>query len=540
LTDGPAARATSTDMPAWHWWAAAIGAALVITMPLLVTDIPLLTDYPNHLARLYVITHIQSDPVLGRIYEVTWNVVPNLAMDLVVPPLSHLVPLQVAGRLFAAVALLLPVVGVIVLHRAAFGARSAAPLTAFLVAYNALFFWGFLNFVASMGLALLGVALWLREPARRGASNLLAIAGLALLLFVCHVGALALFGLTIGCVEFMRLLELRLKGELTAAIVGRRAVRIVVPFVIPAGLFLFAAPLGEGIATKPLLLQIKEYYWAVYNSWHISKLTDLGKPYAAYSPLLDGLAAAGTILLFAIQILRRGCRIAPGLLLAAAMLFAMYPVIPGVWLTAANLDWRLPIFAVLLTLAGIAPTGPAVRSTRLVAALLAVLLVARAGVVAYAWTGSNADIAEFRRVIRLVAPGERVLIVRGDNSASASSPIWRILYDYDPGSLAPLLTIDRRAFWPALFTSRTLQPVHVISPYRDIAVEQVVLPSYTDFLHPTARDLALNPYFVDWRSHFDYVLVLQPGRLKDNAPLLPHLLRRLDGAEICTLYAVER
>jgi hypothetical protein len=68
----------------------------------------------------------------------------------------------------------------------------------------------------------------------------------------------------------------------------------------------------------------------------------------------------------------------------------------------------------------------------------------------------------------------------------------------------------------------------------------VVLPSYTAFLHPTARDLALNPYFVDWRSHFDYVLVLQPGRLKDKSPLLPQLLRRLDGAEIATLYAIER
>jgi hypothetical protein len=346
-------------MPAWHWWAATIGAALVIA----------------------------------------------------VPPLSHLVPLQVAGRLFVAVALLLPVVGVIVLHRTAFGVRSAAPLTAFLVVYNALFFWGFLNFLVSMGFALFGVALWLREPAGRRALNLPAIVGLALLMFVCHVEALALFGLTIGCVEFMRLLDLRRRGELTAAVVGRRAVRFVVPFVIPAGLFLFAAPLGEGITAKPLLLQIKEYYWGVHSSWRINKLTDLGKPYAAFSPLFDSMAAAGTILLFAIQILRRGCRIASGLVLAAAMLFAMYPVIPGVWLTAANLDWRLPIFAVLLALAGIAPTGPPVRPTRLVAALLAVLLVARAGVVAYAWTGSNADIAECRRVIRPVAPGERVLIV---------------------------------------------------------------------------------------------------------------------------------
>ena len=45
-------------------------------------------DYPNHLARMFVITHIATDPILARMYEVNWNVVPNLAMDLIVPPLS--------------------------------------------------------------------------------------------------------------------------------------------------------------------------------------------------------------------------------------------------------------------------------------------------------------------------------------------------------------------------------------------------------------------------------------------------------------------
>jgi hypothetical protein len=529
----------------WPWWAAAIGAAVVIAAPLLVTDLPPLRDYPNHLARMYVITHIHSNPILARMYEVTWNVVPNLGIDLVVPPLSHFVPLQVAGRIFIAVAMLLPVVGVIVLHRVTFGVRSATPLTAYLVAYNGLFFWGFLNFEVSMGLALLGIALWLREPARQRTLYVALIAALALLIFVCHAMGLALFGLTIGCVEFMRLLDLWRKGELTATIVCRRALKIVVPFIIPVGLFLFAAPLGESITAKPLLLQIKEYYWAIYNtyrvdnSWRIDKLTNLGTSYASYSPLLDTMAAAGTILLFVMQILRRGCRISPGLLVAAAVLFAIYPLTPIQWMTAANLDWRLPVFTVLLILAGIEPTGPPIRATWYVASL-AVLVIARAGVVAYAWASSNGDIAEFHRVIRSVAPGERVLVVRGDNSVKVSSPIWRILYRYDPGMLPPLLTIDRQAFWPALFTSRTLQPVHVIPPYRAIAVEQIELPSYAAFLHPTAHDLYLHPYFVDWRSHFDYVLVSQPGRLKDDAPLLPQLLRRVDGAEICTLYAIEQ
>jgi hypothetical protein len=37
---------------------------------------------------MYVITQVDSDPVLARMYEVQWGVVPNLAMDLLVPPLQ--------------------------------------------------------------------------------------------------------------------------------------------------------------------------------------------------------------------------------------------------------------------------------------------------------------------------------------------------------------------------------------------------------------------------------------------------------------------
>jgi hypothetical protein len=58
-----------------------------------------------------------------------------------------------------------------------------------------------------MGLALLGVALWLRKPARHVRLHLLAVTVLALLLFICHMEALGLLGVTIACIEVMRLRE---------------------------------------------------------------------------------------------------------------------------------------------------------------------------------------------------------------------------------------------------------------------------------------------------------------------------------------------
>ena len=64
------------------WWFVATCAVFALTAPLLLTDLPPLGDYLNHLARMYVITQGNTDPVLARMYEVQWGVVPNLAMDL--------------------------------------------------------------------------------------------------------------------------------------------------------------------------------------------------------------------------------------------------------------------------------------------------------------------------------------------------------------------------------------------------------------------------------------------------------------------------
>jgi hypothetical protein len=257
-------------------------------------------------------------------------------------------------------------------------------------------------------------------------------------------------------------------------------------------LFLLAAPLAEGVMHKPLLLQIKEYYWAVYNSWGPSKLKGLGLVSATYSPLLDGLVLAAVVLLYFEQIRRRGCRVSFGLLVAAGVLLLAYPFVPSVWMTAANIDCRLPVFAAFLVLAGVAPNGPVAPPMRAVVGLIAVLLAVRTGLVGYAWLQGNEAIGEFRQVTRSIQPGDKVLVVWHRGGAGRS--YRQLIYNFQPyDSFAPLLTVDRRAFWPTLFTSRTLQPVHVLPPYTAIAVEQAMGPPDTALTVPTERDLGLNP-----------------------------------------------
>ena len=43
-------------------------------------------------------------------YVANWHLLPTLAMDLIVPPLAQIMPVETAGRLFIALTMALPVI----------------------------------------------------------------------------------------------------------------------------------------------------------------------------------------------------------------------------------------------------------------------------------------------------------------------------------------------------------------------------------------------------------------------------------------------
>ena len=174
-------------------WALAL-LCLILLAPLALVDMPPLLDYPNHLARAVVLAAGTSDPILSRMYAAHWAVIPNLGTDLVLPPLLHLLPVHLAGRIVVGISILLPVAGTIAYSRAVFGAYSPWPLASGLVAYNATLLLGFLNFVAAIGIALLLAAGWIawreRHPGRTVA---LATVGAVALFLLPSDGAAVLF-----------------------------------------------------------------------------------------------------------------------------------------------------------------------------------------------------------------------------------------------------------------------------------------------------------------------------------------------------------
>src|ERR1044071_4415225 len=61
---------------------------LVASIPIITHPLPPLSDYINHLARMHVIAAIGRDADLARFYQIDWQIIPNLMMDVLVPRLT--------------------------------------------------------------------------------------------------------------------------------------------------------------------------------------------------------------------------------------------------------------------------------------------------------------------------------------------------------------------------------------------------------------------------------------------------------------------
>jgi hypothetical protein len=134
-------------------------------LPVLLTPIPAMVDYPNHLARMYILSQ-NGVPDANPYYEVAWALYPNLAMDLLVPQMARLTSVEDATRLFLLLSQLLIVGGALALERVVKGRVHLAGFAALMFLYCLPFTWGFVNFEFGLGVALWGIAAYLMVAER--------------------------------------------------------------------------------------------------------------------------------------------------------------------------------------------------------------------------------------------------------------------------------------------------------------------------------------------------------------------------------------
>lgn len=441
------------------WWIALAALCAVLLAPLFVVDVPPIGDYPNHLARLFVLASLPHDAVLARFYAAQWTVIPNLALDLVAPSLMQVLPVHVVGRLSIAAAVLLPVLGTVAYNSSPAGRWWA--LGVGLIAYNSCLLYGFLNFAISVGIALLLAAVWLRGRERRPVVTVaVAMAG-APVLFACHLMGLAFFGFLIGGAE---LFALRNEGWLGAV---RRGGVLLLVFTAP--IVLYAVSTLQQLGGDAEFLPVGE------------KLLQLATTFVNYNWTLDMATALVAIVIPALALCRWG-RVPGPAAITMGLLLVVFLAAPFAWKGTYGLDTRFAIMLGFMLFAGFIPAGWP-RGVRIfVATIMLGLFVARMALLTTAWAAHRTDLSDVRAVLAPVRPGQAVFVaeagLREAPAYWAANPGWRLLSNgvRTDEHLGALALIEHRAWWPFEFDNPSQQPIETLEPYRSLAARVGSLP----------------------------------------------------------------
>ena len=488
---------------------------IVSLSPLLFVAIPAMVDYPNHLARMYILASAGT-PAANPFYQTAWAFYPNLAMDLVIPQMARIIGVENATRLFLLLSEVLLVSGALTLEWAVKGRIQLSAAAALMFLYALPFTWGFLNFEFGLGVALWGIAFGVLAFEQSGGRRLAVNTIFVGVLFASHFFALGVYGLTLGILELWRAWEKK-------APYGETSSRLLI-LAAPAAILLAAMKLTGGAVGGG------------ENDWHF-QFKALW-PYIIMNGYSTVVSAVTTVLLIGFLYVagKRGLlKIErPGICLAAGF-FALYLAIPSQLLGTAFVDLRMIVAAALILPAYCTLSLPERRWKLAALACVIAVILPNLAVVYRVWLSYRVDYADMIQSFDKLKKGSRVLV---GGSRVGDDPPLDDLTTY-PISHGPTLAVHYAdAFVTDLFTSAGKQPIRPRPAFErldDGAAGPVPLFILTAIAAGKTSD-ALPVYLRSWPRDFDYLYLLGPH--VDNP--LPKILEELAVSRRFVLYKIRR
>jgi len=484
-----------------------VAAIVVVAIcPVLLVALPAMVDYPNHVARMYVLA-AAGTPDANPFYEVNKTLYTNLAMDLIVPPLARILDVEAASKVFLIACQLLIVSGAIALELAVKRRHEISGLAAVMLLYSFSFAWGFLNFQFGLGVALWGLAVWEFMRGRTVASQLVAHSLFVTALYVAHLFALGLYAATLGFLELSRF-NWRRTGIVQLAVLGA-------PML---GVFAVLLASSTHVGNGP-------------TEWKIaSKFTSIFASLNGYSTELAVVEAAALIALCYVLFHTGRLSLGRSGLWLAGGFALIFLAMPYRLLGVAGVDLRVPIAALLILPAYtmISMTGRAAAFAIAVPIGIALINVA---VTAAVWLSYQDDYAKMKESFTLLGRPSRILVGR-----STDGPIGLLLRPMDH---APTLAVSAKAMVTTLFALPGMQQINVVKEHRNQAIAEVINYNPVSLsilvgLTTGTDDPGVPRYLRHWTNEFDYLYLVGPHI----ANPLPGRIEELTSGKLFTMYRI--
>jgi hypothetical protein len=483
--------------------------------PALLVRIPAMVDYPNHLARMYILSHAGGADA-NPFYETAWALYPNLAMDLVIPLLAQLFGVETATRVFLLLSQVLVVTGAMAIERVVKGRQQISAFVALMFLYCLPFAWGFLNFEFGIGVALWGIAAWLVVQERPWPLRLAVNALFVAALFAAHFFSLGIYGATLGLHELWRAHARRAPRVETT-------LRLFV-LALPAALVLGAMAL----TTSAVGASGTAWFLVLKPLWLLHIMN-------GYSLTLSAVSVAAAAAFVRVAAKRGMVTVEPAVLWLAIGFAALYVLIPARLVGTSFADLRV-IAAAAFILPAFCRLELTDRRWRFAAlsGAVAITLANLAGVL-FVWLSYRADYAAMIDSFRKIEKGSQVLVAKSDD---AGDPPLGHLIDYPMYHAPTLATYYADAFVPTLFATPGKQPIAARDAYRrfDVTWGGIAAVDLLAVIAERGPADGMPAFIRAWPRDYDYLYVIGPH----SGNPMPERLQELEQASRFVLYKIRK
>lgn len=512
-------------------------AAFLILVAIFVTvfKFPPILDYPNHYARMWLLAGGIDKPPFHEIYAVDWNrTFTNVGIDLAAYWLGPLIGVSLLARSFLFLAIVLPPLGAIALHRRLHGGGYYWQIGILYFAWCATLIGGFINFQIGLGMALLFAvadhALQPRNPAMLFAWRLLA----GLLLTTMHLFSLGFYMALVCGLEFSPTMAALRSPRDFLRLCGRLLVAMLACTLPAICLFLYQPVLPDGGGGLD----------ASWNNSVVLILANLMSALWSYALSVDVLLLIPLILVCTNAVRTRRLKVHAGMVVTAAGLLLLSCLVPRHVLGTGWISWRFPIMTALAAMVMICPLPRLPRRQALLVVIaLSTVVLGRTAWIGVNWWQGEVDAADVRSVLAAVPEGAALLPVMHQQSEHDVADHRYFAWNQDTFRHLPTLAVPyAHAFVPTIFTAKGKQPLTVLPPWSDIAVPEGNLFSISllDCPEEIRAVSGFAPYLADWRRRFDFVLLVNAGAEDRFGGTVPQGVRLAAETPFARLYAIDK